>query len=677
MLTSIEQILFIALALLSVGAAVHGFREMWWVINRGEGKLYLEHLPSRVWEAVRIYFTQDITMRTRWLTSALHLGVVWGFTLYFLVNAFDVILGFWAGFEDTLKSLEPLYTVYRLSADILSVVVIAGVVYFFVRRFYLPARKELVYRDNVLLHPNVKAGKVNRDSIIVVVFIFTHVLARLLGEAVVVAQHEPDIWMPFATLLASLFSGFSSDTLDLLRHFYWWLALGSILLFLPYFPYTKHAHLFMGPLNFLTRPKRTSLGELPPMDFEDDSREQFGANLITHLPKTSLLDAFACIMCNRCQDVCPEYITGKSLSPSALEVNKRQVLKDLMHTLGAKADTPLPEVALVGTVIDESAVWACTTCGACVDICPVGNEPMQDIMEIRRDAVLTQGEFPAELQTAFNGMERQGNPWQIGESRLNWTRDLSFGVPTVEVNPDFEVLYWVGCAASFDPRAQKVARALVTVLHAAGVNFAILGDRESCTGDTARRAGNEYLYAEMAAANVETLNAVKPPRIVTTCPHCYHNLAKEYHQFGGHYTVVHHTELIAELLAAGKLLVQESPAGQPRPTFHDPCYLARHNGIVNAPRRILERLNAAPVEMACAGKETFCCGAGGAQFWKEEEAGEHAVSVVRYEAAKATGAESLVVGCPFCMQMFDSARSEVPDGPAVQDIAEWVMARLV
>jgi Fe-S oxidoreductase len=414
---------------------------------------------------------------------------------------------------------------------------------------------------------------------------------------------------------------------------------------------------------------------MPYLDLEDEDAEQFGANKLEDLPMTNILDSFACIMCNRCQDVCPAYVTGKELSPSALEVNKRYAIKDQMFDLSNGEVSINP---LMGSVISESAVWACTACGACIDICPVGNEPMLDILEIRRDSVLTQGEFPAELQTAFNGMERNGNPWQIGESRFRWATGLDIPVPTVDENPDFDILYWVGCAASYDPRAQLTARALVKVLHAAGVNFAVLGEQENCTGDAARRAGNEFLYQELAQTNVETLNAVEPPRIVVTCPHCLHNLGKEYHQFGGNYEVVHHTELIEELIAMGKVPMEAHPKRQPNVTFHDPCYLGRHNGVVEAPRHVLQSaLGGESIsEMPRNRKNSFCCGAGGAQFWKEEEHGAKAVNIERYEEAIGTGAEVMAVGCPFCMQMFDSARSELPNGPEVKDIAELIADRL-
>ena len=667
MLSLAEKIAFITLALFAVGAAYQTFMQMAFVINRGQGSLYLDRLPQRLWEALVVYVTQHTTLKTRRLTSYIHLGVVLGFTFYFLVNGLDTLIGLVAGFEASLRNLGGIYDLYRLVADVLSVVVLIGVVYLILRRFVFPDKQELEFHDNVLLHPKVKAGAVNRDSLIVALFILVHVGARFLGESVAVAQHGTDPYMPFATIVSGLFVGMDAATLNIWRHLFWWIALGGILLFLPYFPYTKHVHLMMAPLNFLTRPKRTSLGEVPPLDFENEEIEQFGANKLEDLSKTQIFDAFACIMCNRCQDVCPAYTTGKELSPSALEVNKRYYIKDNMqgYAQGAESDW-----TLLGGVLSGSALWACTGCGACVDICPVGNEPMQDIFDIRRDAVLMQSDFPAELQNAFNGMERQGNPWQMAESRLAWADGLN--VPTVADNPNHDVLYWTGCAVSYDPRAQQTARALVKVLQAAQVNFAVLGEEENCTGDVARRAGNEYLYYEMASANVDVLNEVNPKRIVVTCPHCLHNIGKEYHQFGGDYEVIHHTELIEELISQNKLPANAHPSSWGNVTFHDPCYLARHNDVVEAPRIALDSIGIGMMEMPRTKKNSFCCGAGGAQFWKEEEHGEAAVNVERYKEAIGVGADVMAVGCPFCMQMFESAKAEHPDGPEIKDVVELI-----
>jgi len=673
MLTPVERMLFVLLAALALGASLAGLRDMWRIINRGEGQLDLSNFVSRAWDALIIYLTQRSTLRTRRVTSLFHVTLVWGFSFYLLVNLGDLLEGFLPDYT-FLGDTGLLFELYRFAADIFSVAVIVGVIYFIIRRWYLPNRQQLQFHDNVLLHPAVEGGAVGRDSLIVAVFILIHVGARFLGQSLHIAEQGLDIAQPFATLLSPLFAGLSSDGFALLRHLLWWVALGAILLFLPYFTVSKHAHLFMAPLNYFTRPKRTSLGELEPLDFEDEAREQFGAARIEYLSKTHIFDAFACIQCNRCQDVCPAYVTGKELSPSALEINKRYAINEQFFDLASGEASINP---LMGSAISESAVWACTSCGACTDICPVGNEPMHDILDIRRDQVLMQGAFPAELQGAFNGMERQGNPWQQDAGdRLRWATGLDFPVPTVAENPNFDILYWVGCAASYDPRAQRTARALVKVLHTAGVNFAVLGEAERCTGDVARRAGNEYLYDEMASANVDRLNEAQPPRIVATCPHCLHNLGKEYHQFGGEYEVVHHTELIEELIAQGRLSMSAPPGQMSNVTFHDPCYLGRHNGVIQAPRTVLGRLESHMVEMPRHGRDSFCCGAGGAQFWKEEEAGEKAVNVERYEEARATGADTVAVGCPFCMQMFETARSNVSDGPVVKDVAELIAERL-
>jgi len=672
MLTVGEKILFFLLVLAAGGVAIEGFRRMYQVIMRGEGELYLDNLPMRALTALRVYVTQQTTLKTRKTSSLIHLGIVWGFTFYFLVNFGDFLEGMIPDFQflgDTV-----LGDGYHLVGDVLSVVVLAGVAYFILRRVVLPNKAELTYHDNVLLHPKVKAGGVRLDSMIVAWFILLHVGARFLGESVKVALETRDAaLMPFARFAALLWTDVlsaSDGTLHTLEHVFWWVALGGIVLFLPYFPYSKHAHLFMAPLNFLTRPQRTSLGELPPLDFEDEKREQFGVKNIEHLEKTAIFDAFACIMCNRCQDVCPAYTTGKELSPAALEVNKRYMIRENFAELAAGGSS-LP---LIGNAISASAVWACTSCGACSDICPVGNEPMLDILQIRRDAVLMEASFPNELVGAFNGMERRGNPWNNPEPRFAWAKGID--VPTVEENPDFEILYWVGCAASYDPRAQIVARSFVQILQRAGVNFAVLGERENCTGDSARRAGKEDLYFEMATGNVETLNAVNPKRIAVTCPHCLQNLGKEYHQFGGNYEVIHHTELIEELISSGKLPETARLGKMSNVTFHDPCYLGRHNGILNAPRNVLESTGAQLVEMPRNRNNSFCCGAGGAQFWKEEEHGTDKVNVNRYKEARDTGADVVAVGCPFCMQMFNSAESEVENAPIVKDIAELVAEAL-
>ena len=671
MLTLVEQIAFIGLVIITLAAAVSGFNKMMIVIQRGDGELNLDRFWWRLLNATGVFLSQRTTLQARPLTSFIHLGIVWGFTFYFLVNLVDVLYAFIPNFEETLHQFGLAYDLFRLVADVLSVVVLFGMVFFLLRRFALPGGRVLQFHDNVLLHPRVREGHIRRDSAIVGMFILLHVGSRLLGEAVFVAQTMPDPFMPMASMISLLFEGVNHDALTIFRHTFFWSAIGSILIFLPYFPRTKHAHLFMAPFNYLSRPARKSPGTLPYLDFEDEEREQFGATKLEDLEPSALVDAYACIMCNRCQDVCPAYVTGKELSPSAMEINKRLLIQDEFIPMVAGDETTSP---LLGNLLSESAMWACTACGACVDICPVGNEPMFDIMAMRRDAVLMQGNFPTELQNAFNGMERQGNPWQIGESRLAWAAGLN--VPTIRENPDYEILYWTGCAVSYEEAAQKTARALVSILKVANVNFAVLGEEERCTGDTARRAGNEYLFAEMATTNVEFLQQLPKRRILVTCPHCFHNIQTEYPQFGGEFDVIHHTQLIAELIELGRLPVGLSLENAPNVTFHDPCYLGRQNGIVDEPRTVLRQTSATLSEMTRNRKNSFCCGAGGAQFWKEEEPGEAAVNMERFREAQATGADTLAVGCPFCLRMLTDARQAVGEGPIVKDIAEILVEQL-
>ncbi|HKZ70067.1 MAG TPA: (Fe-S)-binding protein, partial [Anaerolineales bacterium] len=505
--------------------------------------------------------------------------------------------------------------------------------------------------------------------LIVGLFILFHVGSRFAGQSFHLAEKGGDVWQPFASAVSYVFDGLPLATLTVMEHVFFWGALGSILLFVPYFIQSKHIHIFFAPLNFLLKPKRASIGQLEKINFDDQRIEQFGATRLEHLTQPQIVDAYACIMCNRCQDACPAYNTGKVLSPSALEINKRYWLNEhgVEFALG-KESAPLLEWA-----ISAEAVWACTACGACVEVCPVGNEPMRDILDIRRSLVLMENQFPPQWQQAFKGMERAGNPWNVtADSRLDWAKGLN--VPTIEQNPEPELLWWVGCAPATDARAQKTAQAFAKVLNAAGADYAVLGKNERCTGDSARRSGNEALFFELATGNVELLNEVKPKRIVTTCPHCLHTLKNEYPAFGGNYEVIHHTQLIDELFANGKL--KTDSAKQPNVTFHDPCYLGRHNEVYAAPRNALTKAGASLSELPRSRAQSFCCGAGGAQMWKEEEHGAEHVNTNRFREAMATGKDTLAVGCPFCMVMMtDAARAEKSE-MQVKDVAEIVAESL-
>jgi Fe-S oxidoreductase len=666
MLTLPEKIIFTLAALASLAAVYWAVQRILRTLGRGKGKPDWSLLPERLVSVFPKVLALQPTFKIRFWPNLFHILIVWGFLYFLLVNLSDVLHAFLPDFHFLGQGV--LGDVHRLLADLSSVAVLSGMLAMIVRRFiFRPAT--LTARQDVLLHPKARFG-IRRDSAIVGSFVLVHVGFRLLEQSFNLARTGLDPWQPFATRLAGLWSAASPASLLVAEHIAFWLAEGVVLLFLPYFLYSKHIHMFFAPLNFMLKPPRRSIGELSKLDFNDEGVESFGATRLEDLGWEQLMDAYACIQCYRCQQVCPAYNTGKLLSPAALEINKRYFLNEQGPRLmrGEQSSQTLVEFA-----IPEEAIWACTACGACIDICPVNNEPMRDILDIRRSLVLMENSFPSQLQVAFRGLERNLNPWNIAQTeRMKWAAGLD--VPTIDQVPDPDLLWWVGCAPATEAHAQKTARAFTQLLEFAGMHFAVLGQHEQCTGDAARRAGNEFLFNELATANVELLNEVAPKRIVTTCPHCLHTLKNEYPAFGGYYTVIHHTQLINELVAAGKLKLRRD--GLEKLAYHDPCYLGRHNQILDAPRQTLQSVGASLFELPRHGMQSFCCGAGGAQMWKEEEHGKERVSANRFNEAVQSGASTLAVGCPFCMTMLNDARKDADSEVQVLDIAEIVAAAI-
>ncbi len=676
-----QKIAFVLFALLTLALAAQGFHRLYLRVRRGRPDLdpRFDRLPQRLWYALVTTLTQQRTFKDRPVISLFHSFIFYGFSFYVLVNLVDAVEGF---LPYSISSTSLPGAIYNALADGFSFLVLLGIIALVIRRFALPSRRDFRFNPRTLLHPDVRLGSISRDSIIVSVFILFHVGSRAIGAGARIAAEGPDRFQPFATALSHLFTPANAEAW---RIFGFWGALGSVLLFLAYFPFTKHVHIFMAPAKYLVS-REPGSGVLPlvPLDLEESNSEAptLGASRMEDLGWPRLLDAYACIQCNRCQDVCPATATGKSLSPAALEINKRMELNDLASQKsifsltntdfesGGESPRPLLQFAL-----SPEAAWACTTCGACMEVCPVQDEQMLDIIDIRRNQVMAEGEFPAQLQSAFRGMERAQNPWGINhEQRLAWADGLN--VKTTDENATPDVLYWVGCAASYDPQAQKTARAFVELLNHAEVNFAVLGKKECCTGDSARRAGNEYLYRQLADKNVATLNTVNPKLIVASCPHCMNSIGSEYKQIGGDYKVIHHTQYL-EMLVAQKKLV--SAPSQATITYHDPCYLGRHNGVYDAPRNLLHILGNETVELDRTRENAFCCGAGGAQFWKEEEPGDERISdnrfrEVQHTLASAVGEKVLAVGCPFCKSMLGSTplKAEAED-IVIKDVAELLL----
>jgi Fe-S oxidoreductase len=422
-----------------------------------------------------------------------------------------------------------------------------------------------------------------------------------------------------------------------------WAHVFVILAFLAYLPHSKHLHIATAAVNvYFSRTRRR--GRLEPLRFDvPDEEMRLGVNTIADLTWKEMVDSFSCTECGRCQDVCPAYNTGKLLSPKLVIMGIRdQMFADGPNLLAGGELSPI-----VGNGVPEEMVWDCVTCGACVHECPVSIEHIDHIVDLRRDLVMMQSSFPSEAESMLRDVERVGNPWGKPQGdRATWAEEL--GVRIVEEGePAPEILYWVGCAAAYDERARKAAESTVKLLQKAGVDFAILGARESCTGDPARRMGNEYVFQAYAEQNVATLNDAGVTKIVASCPHCLNSLGNEYPDFGGRYEVMHHTQLLAELVRDGKL----EPAKSEREiTYHDSCYLARHNDVAAEPRELVAAVGK-PVEMQRTGKRTFCCGAGGAHMWMEERGSP--INEERVREAADTGADTLAVACPFCTVMLD------------------------
>jgi Fe-S oxidoreductase/nitrate reductase gamma subunit len=439
---------------------------------------------------------------------------------------------------------------------------------------------------------------------------------------------------------------------------FWWVHAILVAVLFAAIPVTRFLHVITGPLNIALRPAQP-VGALAAVNLgEVEQTGLIGAEKIEDFTRQQLLSLDACMECGRCEDACPAWASGKPLSPKAVVVNLRGLMS-------AGSATPR---ALHGDTIAAETLWACTMCQACVQECPVLIGHVDLISDMRRNRV-AEGQIAGPPAKALNHLSRQFNPYgQPNLNRLDWAAGLN--VPTVESNPQFEVLLWVGCAASFDPRAQNVARSLALLLKEASVNFAVLGTKERCTGDPARRLGEEFAFQESARANVDRLNASRVRRIVTPCPHCFNTLQNEYPQFGGQYQVQHHSQLLAELLKNGRL--QRNGKGRGTITIHDPCYLARANDETAAPRTVIDSSGGSEVrEMPRHGRKTFCCGAGGGRMWFEEAPGQR-VSHLRAQEALGTGAKTLATACPFCLNMMSDAMSAVPggEGVTVLDIAE-------
>ena len=476
-----------------------------------------------------------------------------------------------------------------------------------------------------------------------------------------------------------------------------------VLAFLAYLVYSKHLHIFLAPVNVLFSRRPDALGALEPMrsngtvlDFEeaDPDTDVFGLGKIEDFTWKGLLDMATCTECGRCQSQCPAWATGKPLSPKQVILDLRDHAfakapyllaasdaerEKLPDAVQAEAERPLVGTAEAHGVIDPDVLWSCTNCGACVEECPVDIEHIDHIDGMRRHQVLIESAFPVEAAGMLRNLENKGDPWGMGGARrADWIGELDFEVPVVDgtIDPDVEYLFWVGCAGALEDRARKTTKAIATLLHTAGVKFAVLGPAETCTGDPARRIGNEFVFSMLAAQNIQTLNQAGARTIVASCPHCFNTLANEYPQLGGNYEVIHHTQLLAQLVAGGKL----TPAGrvEEKLTYHDPCFLGRHNKVYTPPREILEAVpGVQATEMHRCKSRGFCCGAGGARMWMEERIGKR-INTERIEEALALSPDTISTACPYCLVMLgDAVSAKKSSGEAKETLEVVDVAQLL
>jgi Fe-S oxidoreductase len=609
----------------------------------------------------------------------------------FLLVQFGAIDFIWKGLvPGSHLPLGPLYAGFTFFQEIVTLVILVAVIWAFYRRYV---------EKLVRLKRNFKSG-------LVLIFIGGLMLSVLVGNGMgmIWHGHEATWTEPIASLIALIFSGIGETASIAIFYVAWWLHLLFLLTFLVYVPQSKHAHLIAGPANvYFNRLEKA--GKLKKVDFEDESQESFGVGKIEDFTQHQMIDFYACVECGRCTNMCPATGTGKMLSPMDLIVKMRDHLTNHGAAVTSKqpwvptfafggttgnqialaassqgaqetAATLAYNPSLIGDVITEEEIWACTTCRNCEDQCPVMNEHVDKIIDLRRYLVLTEGKLDADAQRAMTNIERQGNPWGLNRKERETWREVreDVEIPTVkEMNKkgeEFEYLFWVGSMGSYDNRSQKIALSFAKLMNEAGVKFAILGNKEKNSGDTPRRLGNEFLFQELATKNIEEFEKAEVKKIVTIDPHAYNIFKNEYPDFGLEAEVYHHTEVLYELVRDGKLVPKH--AVNEKITFHDSCYLGRYNDVYDPPREILKSIPGVQlVEMERNRETGMCCGAGGGLMWMEEETG-HRINVARTEQAIAVNPSIISSGCPYCLTMLSDGTKakEVEEKIATYDVAE-------
>ena len=692
--------MIIGLGLTVVAFAVAGQR-LWWLkrlaLSGQPAPERLDYAKAHVAADLKTQLTEVVGQRKllKWsVPGAAHAATFWGFIILLLT----IIEAYGALFSRTF-AIPGIghWAAIGFIEDLFATGVLAGIITFTVIRLRQDPHRE--GRRSRFFGSHTRAAWVVLGMIAAV--IVTLLIYRGAQQNTGVFAY-PDAWAFASWVVAQILHPLGYGVNSVLEAVFILAQLGLVLAFLIIVTYSKHLHIGLAPLNVLFSRRPNALGPLEPMrsggkvlDFEeaDPDADVFGIGKVEDLTWKGMLDLGTCTECGRCQSQCPAWATGKPLSPKQVILDLRdhafakapyllaseEERKSLPEPVRAEAARPLVGTVEENGVIDPDVIWSCTNCGACVEECPVDIEHIDHIDGIRRHQVLVESAFPAEATVMLNNLERKGNPWGMAEDkRLEWITELDFEVPVIdgEIGEDMEYLFWVGCAGALEDRAKKTTKAIAELLHVAGVRFAVLGPAEACTGDPARRLGNEFVFQMLAQQNIETLNEARVRKVVASCPHCFNTISREYPQLGGNYEVIHHTQLLARLVEDGKL-TPVTPVEE-KITYHDPCFLGRHNKVFTPPRQLI---NAVPgtraEEMHRCGNRGFCCGAGGARMWLEERIGKR-INEERIDEALALDPNTVTTACPYCTVMLgDAVNAKKAAGQAKESLEVIDVAQLL